>query len=151
MKSSRRDVIKGAAAAGLAGGPVAGLAGALQPAAGSFVDVRRAPDVVRVWGAEGEIPLQKRGESWEGGGVEIRFVQGDVTLRASVGVTRLALRWRGDLNAVERVLGDHWERSYADLAWRGREATRPMPWYFMANDGKRTHGYGVRTAPGAMC
>ncbi len=26
-----------------------------------------------------------------------------------------------------------------------------MPWYFMAYDGSRTHGYGVRTGPKAFC
>ncbi|RYG39443.1 twin-arginine translocation signal domain-containing protein [bacterium] len=151
MKSSRRDVIKGAAAAGLAGVPMGALAGTLDAAASSFVDIRREPDVVRAWGAEGEIGLTKRGGVWEGGGVEVRYANGDLTLRSSVGVTRLAVRWRGDLNSIERVMGDHWERSYGDLAWRGREAGRALPWSFMASDGKRTHGYGVRTEPGAMC
>ena len=47
-------------------------------------------------------------------------------------------------------LGDHWERSYADLEWRGEMPNRPMPWYFLAHDGKDTLGIGVRTQPGAL-
>ncbi|RYG26775.1 hypothetical protein EON82_02000 [bacterium] len=67
------------------------------------------------------------------------------------GVSRIQLRWRGDLRSIERYLGDHWERSYADLEWRGESPNRPMPWYFMAHDGKATHGYGVKTGAGALC
>ena len=40
---------------------------------------------------------------------------------------------------------------YGDLEWRGLVAERVMPWYFLAHDGKATHGYGVRTQPGAFC
>jgi alpha-galactosidase len=50
-----------------------------------------------------------------------------------------------------RFLGDHWERSYGDLEWRGEAPGRTMPWYFMAYDGKHAHGYGVRTGPAAFC
>jgi alpha-galactosidase len=152
LKTTRRDLLKGAAAAGVMGSPIATLANVAGSAAASnYIDLRRAPDLVRAWGAEGEIALKPTGGGWQGGGVEVRIANGDVSLRSSVGVVRLQLRWRGDLTSIQRVLGDHWERSYGDLAWRGLEARRPMPWYFMATDGKRTHGYGVRTQPNSMC
>lgn len=148
---SRRDLIKTAAVTAVVSGPVGSLAVMGASAAGSYLDLRRDPDVLRVWGKDGEIALKKSGDAWVGGGIEIRYASGALTLRASVGVVRIQARWHGDLTGVQRVLGDAWERSYADLAWRGLEARRPMPWYFMANDGKRTHGYGVQTGPGAMC
>jgi len=50
-----------------------------------------------------------------------------------------------------RVLGDHWERSYGDLAWRGIVPERVMPWYFLTWDGALCHGYGVKTSAGALC
>ena len=150
MEPSRRDLLKGAAATSVAASPAGAFARTMETSH-AFVDIARDPDTVRVWGADGEIDLRRRGEAWEGGGVEVRVVQGKVSLRSSVGVSRLTLRWRGDLTRIERLLGDHWERSYGDLAWHGRMANRPMPWYFMASDGKRTDGYGVQTAPGAMC
>ncbi|MBC8065331.1 MAG: hypothetical protein H7Y17_10905 [Chlorobia bacterium] len=65
--------------------------------------------------------------------------------------TRIAIRWQGDIVGVRRFLGDHWERSYGDLEWRAEIPDRPMPWYFLAYDGKRTHGYGVRTRPSSFC
>lgn len=70
-------------------------------------------------------------------------------------VKRLSLRWKiADRDDLHRsvYLGDHWERSYGDLEWRGLRAERVMPWYFLqhAPDG-RTHGYGVKVRPAAMC
>lgn len=35
------------------------------------------------------------------------------------------------------------------MAWVHPE--RILPWYFMAYDGKVTHGYGVKTNPASMC
>ena len=58
---------------------------------------------------------------------------------------RLHLRWLGRLPEGSRFLGDHWERSYGDLEWRGFDADRVMPWYFLAATGQGTHGYGVKT------
>ena len=49
------------------------------------------------------------------------------------------------------LLGDHWERSYGDLAWRGIVPERVMPWYFLTWDGLACHGYGVETGAGALC
>ena len=150
---TRRDLLKTAASAALVAGPV-GLSSAMEPKS-PFVTLLRAPDVVRAFGAENrEIALQKTGDAWLGDGAEVRVaVHADrvaVSLRGDA-VGRIQIRWRGDLRGIRRYLGDHWERSYADLEWRGESPNRAMPWYFMAHDGKATHGYGVRTGPGALC
>jgi len=117
----------------------------------SYLNLAGAPDLVRVFGGDGEIALEAQGDGrWAGGGVEVRFEKGALTLRSSVGVSRLQVRWRGDLRGVQRVLGDHWERSYGDLSWQGDLPNRPLPWYFMAYDGARTHGYGVQTGARAL-
>jgi alpha-galactosidase len=151
---SRRDLLKTAASAALVTSPVGSIASVMEPV-GSFVTLLREPDLVRAFdGKNEEIRLDRSGNRWAGGGAEIEVtVQGDhvaLTMRGT-GVSRIQLRWRGDLRAVKRYLGDHWERSYADLEWRGEAPNRPMPWYFMAHDGKATHGYGVRTGAGALC
>ena len=52
----------------------------------------------------------------------------------------VGLRWSGAVPASAKLLGDTWERSYGDLAWRPLAAARPMPWYFLASDGRVTHG-----------
>ena len=69
----------------------------------------------------------------------------------SVGIKRVHLRWHGAISAGHRFMGDHWERAYGDLEWRGLVPDRAMPWYFAAWDGSRTHGYGVMTGPAALC
>ncbi len=150
MEPSRRDVLKAAALAAVPVPVLATSALAMEPAKPSL-DVHRTPDLVRAFGADGEIALTKEGDAWTGSGVEVRYTGGTLTLKASVGVTRLQLRWRGDLGWAKAYLGDHWERSYADLGWQGERAARTLPWSFLATDGKRTDGYGVMIAPGAMC
>ncbi len=121
-----------------------------------FATIHRPPDVVRAFGPDGEIALHHaRDGMWEGNGVDIRTCVGpdylSVKLRSPGKVVRIQMRWHANLASIQRYLGDHWERSYADLEWRAESASRVMPWYFMAFDGHRTHGYGVKTGAGAMC
>ncbi|MGV3615725.1 MAG: hypothetical protein ACO1SV_10360 [Fimbriimonas sp.] len=153
--ATRRGFLAGAVALGVAG-PMEAIAGGTTAPAGSFNDLRRAPDLVRAFGSQGEIRLQKAGDgSWSGGGTVVRFAVHSDRVAMSVASTdelvRIQARWRGDLRAIRQYLGDHWERSYADMEWRSENPGRTMPWYFMAYDGKRTHGYGVRTEPRAFC
>ncbi len=64
---------------------------------------------------------------------------------------RIVLKWRTDLPENARFYGDHWERSYGDLEWRGFASERTMPWYFMVAFSDQIIGYGVKTSPNAMC
>jgi len=66
-------------------------------------------------------------------------------------LTRVRLGWRGAFPGGCRFLGDHWERSYGDLEWRGLVGDRLMPWYFLASNGGVTHGYGVKTGAASVC
>ena len=66
-------------------------------------------------------------------------------------LTRVRLRWRGAFPGGCRFLGDHWERSYGDLEWRGLAGDRLMPWYFLASYGSVTGGYGVKTGAASIC
>ena len=66
-------------------------------------------------------------------------------------LTHVHLRWNVDVAPGIRCLGDHWERSYGDLAWQGIVPDRVMPWYFLTWDGSACHGYGVKTGAGTLC
>jgi len=66
-------------------------------------------------------------------------------------VRLLKLRWGLKLQSGLSILGDHWERGYGDLEWRGFVPERVMPWYFLAWDGRRTAACGIRTGPSAFC
>lgn len=123
----------------------------------SFLDIYHPPDMAVAFTAKGRIELVSTGKNrWEGSGVEIGTVARagvlEVTMNApGNAVSRAFLRWRGDLSGCKLFLADQWERSYADLCWQGEMPNRTMPWYFLAFDGKRTHGYGVKTRPNAFC
>ena len=127
----------------------------------------RFPDLVTVTCEE--VSFAFSGASGERNDVFCFLSRGDgeslsVSLRADgTPVRYIALRW--NFTAEERreepvrILGDHWERGYGDLAWRGIEPERVMPWYMLVSNGsdrdpdvsgRHTEGFGVRVRPRAM-
>jgi alpha-galactosidase len=92
---------------------------------------------------------------WSGGGAELAVSTGrqasTLELEApETSVLRIKLRWNCRPSGRLLVLGDHWERGYGDLEWRGIVPERVMSWYFMAHDGKRTFGAGMKTGANAF-
>lgn len=61
------------------------------------------------------------------------------------------LNWKFDTVKYTKSLGDHWERSYGDLAWKHQEAGVRNPWYVLLNDGRDTACFGVKTGVKTMC
>ena len=60
----------------------------------------------------------------------------------------LKLRWNGELNFVEKVYGDQWERAGVNgayLEWRSVMACRNLPWFTYLYADKKTACYGVKT------
>ncbi len=55
------------------------------------------------------------------------------------------LKWKHKLAPATKILGDHWERSYGDLAWRTPDAGLKNPWYVLLHDDKSTACFGVKT------
>ena len=77
----------------------------------------------------------------------------DIGLEApSKAISYVAIRWSAELPFGARILGDHWERGYGDLEWRGAVPERPLPWYALVHDpvSGETTGIGVLTAPSAF-
>lgn len=72
-------------------------------------------------------------------------------LANSVRVRHILLQWEENPGKDCRIMGDHWERAYGDLAWRSIEPHRELPWYFMVSDGNKLDGYGVMTGANAFC
>ena len=102
------------------------------------------------------ISLSRSQQAWEAKGVEVGFEPGASAMSVWVTspayeLTHIHLRWALDVAHATLCLGDHWERSYGDLAWRGIVPERVMPWYFLTWDGTACHGYGVKTGAGALC
>ncbi len=71
-----------------------------------------------------------------------------VEAAAQAALTYVALRWNTVLPEGTRILGDHWERGYGDLEWRGFAAERPLPFSALLHDARtgETRGIGVETA-----
>ncbi|MGH7654442.1 MAG: hypothetical protein ACREN6_07235 [Gemmatimonadaceae bacterium] len=122
-----------------------------------FVDLTRAPDSVTAQTADGDLTLiAGPGGSWDAKGIQLRATRAGGALRVDLSVSsakvrRVGLRWQVSLRGTRAILGDAWERAYGDLAWRGFEPDRVMPWYVALWDGTRTHVYGVRTGAAAFC
>ena len=62
----------------------------------------------------------------------------------------IMLRWNYKAHEPVRVMGDKWERAYADMEWHSLNGEIFMPWYFMASNGKETVGCGVMTQPNSF-
>lgn len=76
---------------------------------------------------------------------------GTVTLRADwTPVYKVRLTFERKTIGNAQVLGDTWERAYADLEWKPADGFRKMPWYFFAYDGERNHCFGMKTGPNAL-
>jgi alpha-galactosidase len=154
MTTSRRTFVKTALSAAGAGGVLPPVAHATS-GSNSFQNMAEPPDRVSAETEDGIRSLERRGNSWEGGGILVDTIPagGRLAVRLSaphIAVRTLQLRWRRVPGAPLRFLGDHWERGYGDLEWRGLVPERPMPWYFLTHDGNAAHAYGVATGAAAL-
>ena len=145
---SRRNLL--ALSAGL---PVAAYAQPVRAVDG-YVDILRLPDLAIAFLESGPLPLAREGHRWNGTGISVQTEPDangmPVRIEApEAPLLRLHLRWRAAVPERWRILNDQWERSYGDLEWRGLVGERVLPWYFLAFDGRATHGYGVAT--GGSC
>ncbi len=158
VRASRRDVLKAFAAATLIGSsPVKESTGQSAHQRASGIEVLRRPDSVTARLGTGQpLSLQFAGGEWACPGVRVAAEPAESGLPVKLTIdgavlTYLQLRWLGKQTQGVQALGDHWERSYGDLEWRGTVPQRAMPWYFVTFDGKVLNGYGVKTQPAAFC
>jgi alpha-galactosidase len=149
-----------AAGAGAVALPLSAGAGSRSAAAGrpsSHVELLRVPDRITAYcGLADSFSLSRNGERWTGRSVAVTTaaVNEEMAIGLSApkdALTHLHLRWAVSVSTSLFCLGDAWERSYGDLAWRSLVPERPMPWYFASSDGAATHCYGVKTGARALC
>ncbi len=152
---SRRDLLAGALLAAGAAAP-GRLRAATQYPATQYADILRPPDLVTAFLEREALPLSRDGRRWTARGVAVEAQPegGEIPVRIEgpkAPLMRIRLRWSARVPRNLRVLNDQWERSYGDLEWRGLADGRILPWYFLAYDGRATHGYGVATGASSMC
>lgn len=95
--------------------------------------------------------LTRSGNHWQATGVELSISDAIRLTCPKENPVRLHLRWSRTIPSSLSFLGDAWERSYGDLAFRHMEPERTLPWYFLATDGRVTQAFGVKTGPAALC
>jgi alpha-galactosidase len=144
LPPTRRSVIKASTAALL-----------LTPAFAA-ADAAAMPIAATLFTESGARPLARSGNHWQAPGIDLTTEPAEhspaLRLRTPTeNPLRLHVRWATILPNDVRLLGDAWERSYGDLAFRGMEPERILPWYVLATDGRVIHAFGVRTAPAALC
>ncbi len=117
-----------------------------------FKSILKLPDVVQINGnkadSNGGIFKTKDAEA------EITFNKDSakVFLKETINpVSYIILTWKNDFSDIERVLGDSMGVAGGDLAWLPLMHERKMAWYFLANNGTQTHGYGVKTLCNSFC
>jgi alpha-galactosidase len=123
----------------------------------NYIDLKRSPDAA--WTVSGGVTnalIEIAPRVWSNAAVRVETpaTRAGTQVRVSapeVALETVVLRWTGGFPESVKLLGDTWERSYGDLAWRPLAAAWPMPWYFLASDGRVTHGYGVEVQPNALC
>lgn len=114
------------------------------------------PSFATLFAESGTHQLQRSGNKWQLGNIELTTEASAESLALRLtsptdNPIRLHLRWSFPVLTTLRFLGDAWERSYGDLAFRNMEPERILPWYVIATDGSVTHAFGVKTGPAALC
>jgi len=142
-----------------AGATIAASTLRAQTPSAALPDPLRPPDRVAIFSESSStaVNLTRSGDRWQSGDIEIA-IEVDNGAEVAVAIaapktklTRVGIRWHGSFPAGWRFLGDHWERSYGDLEWRGLVGERLMPWYFLASGDGVLNGYGVKTGASVVC
>ncbi|MGH9654887.1 MAG: hypothetical protein ACRD6B_15640, partial [Bryobacteraceae bacterium] len=147
MPISRRDLFAISTAL-----PAAALAQSTIASA-AYVEILRPPDSVTAFVGRETVPLTRAENRWTGRGIAVSAEPRERTIPLRIeaaSLSRVRLRWRAKVPESWRILNDDWERSYGDLEWRCIIGDRVLPWYFLAFDGRATHGYGVQTGAAAF-
>ena len=69
----------------------------------------------------------------------------------SAALSGVRLKWKYPVNPAAKVLGDHWERTYGDVAWKNPDSKAKNPWYVLMHDDVQTACFGVKTGCNAIC
>jgi alpha-galactosidase len=80
------------------------------------------------------------------GNAQSVYIQSPVTELSGI-----KLKWKYQTGSYSKILGDHWERSYGDLAWKAPQDSPKNPWYVLLHDDKQTAAFGVKTGTNTIC
>ena len=161
-KPDRRSFLLSLGAAAAVGSAFPNSQASPRSPAPSLPNLLRQPDRVSVFAESnsGEVLLTRSGNNWQAPGIELSVELSNAAhateaalfvTAPKIPLTRIRLRWHGSFPEGSRFLGDHWERSYGDLEFRGLVGDRLMPWYFLATDRRFAQAAGVKTGASSIC
>lgn len=113
-----------------------------------MIDIIRQPDDILV--STDNYPLSR-----DIVGVEVKIEKQERELKLFVSSDTenprfICLRWNYKTKQEVKVLGDKWERAYADLFWSSINPELFMPWYFFIRTKNETTGVGVKVRPNSF-
>jgi len=115
------------------------------------------PDSIKILSDEEYVLLQSSDKrTWTYRDVVVRLKNNKHSVSVFVQSPTLPLKdvqisWKYATGKNVKVLGDAWERSYADLGFQPADASVKMPWYCIEHNGEHTVCFGVKTGCNAFC
>jgi len=112
-----------------------------------------------VWAETGSgwVQLKPGGDSsFTGNDIEVSLKSNGNSLgvyiqSAKTALTGVRLKWKYEAKPAVKTLGDHWERTYGDAAWKTPNAATKNAWYVLLHDDRQTACFGVKTGCSAIC
>jgi alpha-galactosidase len=149
---NRRHFVKISAA-----GTAAVILNCITSLAEGMIPLMNMPD--EVWAQSGEnwfILKSHDGSAFANNHIEVSLKQSSDALSVyaqspAMPLNAIRLKWKHQAAPLAKVLGDHWERSYGDLAWKSLEADIKNPWYVILHDGNQSACFGVKTGCNSIC
>jgi alpha-galactosidase len=74
------------------------------------------------------------------------YIQSPLTVLSAI-----RLKWKHETASSTKVLGDSWERTYGDAAWKALNPETKNPWYVLLHDERDTACFGVKTGCNTIC
>ncbi len=115
------------------------------------------PDAVHVLWNNEFVPMQSADQqNWTYRDITVQLENGRDVVAVYIqspetALAEIRISWKFATPREAKLLGDAWERSYADLSFQSPEATAKMPWYCIAHNHKETSCFGVKTGCSAFC
>jgi len=128
----------------------------MNPLSGETYQALIHPDEVLVLSQGKWLPLAGSGDHWSFQDISVMLKPATdataVQLKApGREIEKIKLGWKHHSPSGAKFLGDHWERSYGDLAWETVSPDRKLPWYVLIHNGRETFAFGVKTGAKSIC
>ncbi|WP_428327392.1 hypothetical protein [Mucilaginibacter sp.] len=112
-----------------------------------------------VWTSTGSDWFQLKssgGSVFTNKGIEVSIktegnAKGVYALSPAAPLSGIRLKWKHQVAPDTKVLGDSFERTYGDAAWKAPDANNKNPWYVLLYDEKQTACFGVKTGCNTIC